>query len=391
MRASDKLTGDFMGRFTTTAALVALCAASMLRAEDTTTDPELAAIAKRQALATAQKAEYDADASKYTAQKAAADAKFSFVPQSGAEGKVTLGDGAGSIETNMLVSSAIGVAARLIVADVQAPSGTLLLAGDEAVTVDGFATFKAQVFGVDAALRGVMKPIPSTDSCEPPKAPPPPGFAPMVIGAAISAIAGAIRTDTEVRGFTSDLGSAVLVRAVAAKAPGQFVLPSQVISPDIKSDNLVVVSICKLQILRDAANAQIPAKPADDQKDHAAALAAAVGRYDTFLAGLTKPDDKGSIPLATAYKQSVLIPNGRNLLRVYVDKAGGSLLTRRNLWTALGANAVGVSGGLLVSYTMTDPMTGMILKADMLRCGTGLAGLREVRGDKDKPASCRPE
>ncbi len=65
-----------------------------------------------------------------------------------------------------------------------------------------------------------------------------------------------------------------------------------------------------------------------------------------------------------------------------VEKGGGSLLKRSNLWTALGAPTVGITGGLIVSYTLTEPRGGGFLQGGALVCRTALTNLRDVQSGR---------
>lgn len=85
-----------------------------------TAETEKAQSEARKAAADARKAEIEAEI-------ALEKARFSFLPQSPAEGKVTLGDGAGRAEAAMLTASAIGKAAEKIAEKADPPAGTILV------------------------------------------------------------------------------------------------------------------------------------------------------------------------------------------------------------------------------------------------------------------------
>jgi hypothetical protein len=362
-------------------------------AEDTQVDPEIATIEKRQKLAEAQKAEYDAKAAKAQVEQAAAQARFAFLPKPDADGKVTLGQGAGTIETNLLLARAVQAVAHEIVNDPAIGSGTIILAGDEELNFDQLTTFRVQTSGIAQALQQALGAMPNVTSCNPPLGGlPAPGAAPLAIGIAslVSTAAGALKSDTELQGVSADTPNALLVRAVAAEKPNTFILPSLLTRIDINSRDATIVKLCQLQVAANQARTAIPTKPttAADKKK-ASDLTAAVKLYDDYVAGLIKPDDKGNVPLVQIYRQSKLEPAlSKNVLRVFVDKAGGSLLTRRNLWTSLGARAIGVSGGLLASYTIFAPDTGMVVSAATYRCTTKLAGLRQIQGETAIASKC---
>jgi hypothetical protein len=66
------------------------------------------------------------------------------------------------------------------------------------------------------------------------------------------------------------------------------------------------------------------------------------------------------------------------ILRVHVDKAGGSLVHRTNIGTFLGVDPLRVTGGLIASYDVTDPSSGRVAYTDILVCRTSLSRLRPI-------------
>ena len=55
------------------------------------------------------------------------------------------------------------------------------------------------------------------------------------------------------------------------------------------------------------------------------------------------------------------------------------MLKRTNLLTAFGAETAFVSGGLVSSYQLTNPMTGVLIKAGIVTCRTTLTSLKRVQ------------
>lgn len=94
---------------------------------------------------------------------------------------------------------------------------------------------------------------------------------------------------------------------------------------------------------------------------------------------MTTPDDKGVVPIVQAARYANLLGDERRVLRVNVDETGGSVVNTKNIATTFGVDPVKVSGGLLVSYTLTDPNMGRVLAGNVLHCRTTLASLRRVQ------------
>lgn len=329
---------------------------------------------ERIAEADARKAEAEAQQARLAADKARTDAA---IPQSGAEGKATLAAGAGTIEAAMLVADAMRAAAdsiwKRVGADV--PGGTILLSGNESLSTDAYAGFRAEAAGLEAQFAHALgRPLPAglcSGGGE--------EFAPAA-GLAVSAIAGMLKSDVEVAGVTTSLGSSHLARALMEKAGGRFRVPAYALATTPSADNPVQIALCRLRAARALAEKATPSP----------AVKAVADRYDTFFARITQPDGTGAVPLATILRQSMLVPAGARVLRVVADAEGGSVLTRRNLWTALGASAVGVTGGVVASYTLSNPANGLLLAAGTLRCGTNLAAIRDIHRGRATPATCQP-
>jgi len=94
---------------------------------------------------------------------------------------------------------------------------------------------------------------------------------------------------------------------------------------------------------------------------------------------MTTPAADGSMRLATALRQSRLMRNANNLvLRVEVNRAGGTMITVKNLWTAVGLPAIRLSGGVIASYSLTDRTNGTVRLSGTVVCRTELTGLRSA-------------
>lgn len=330
-------------------------------------DPELARIEAETKLEEA-KAERD---------KAAAE-RIKALGLPSVEGKTALGTGAGEMEATILSTDALRVAAGAISAKLGTES-YIVLAGDEALDLGRAGAVRTEVDAIRAIFlnAGVSAPTGPRSAV---------GASAVV--AAISAAAGLLRPDTEVTALNLQaISHRALATAVAARLGIKAILPAAAIGalppedpfgPEAWEDKSLLQAFNSLGLYRDAAMKKWPAnpaKPTDEQKR----VMAAVARYDSFFARMTAADDKGSVPIAAAVRLSHMMRNKPKVLRLHVDKAGGSLINSKNLFTMLGVDPVKVSGGLVASYMVTDPEDGSVRGGDILTCRTSISGLRAIQ------------
>ena len=286
------------------------------------------------------------------------------------EGKTTLNQGGGAIEALILATDAIDAAAREIAESaerVSSPSNVfLILAGDEQVD-----------FGIAAAIRAETKAFARIfDAFGPPGSLPIGAVAESVAGpiAAISAIAGLLRTETQITAVDlSAISHRVLATAVAGRLIGKAILPGA--ATTTLAPGPLAEEVMGLAARRDRLIAAAPKLPAEA----AESLKASLARFDSFFARITSPDATGRVLLAQAARLEQLLSDMPLMLRIFVEKAGGSLINRTNLWTFFGRDPVRVSGGLVASFTITDPTTGRVLAAEVLNCRTRLASLKRIQ------------
>lgn len=122
-------------------------------------------------------------------------------------------------------------------------------------------------------------------------------------------------------------------------------------------------------------------------------------RHDAI--GLKSPDGKTTLDANAGKAEAAMLNAGSInaaskpiqtqdplLRRLYVENAGGGLLAWSAIWTALGAHAVGLTGGLLVSYRNSDPKTGQIQTSDVLVCRTTLIKMRSIQAGRKGELAC---
>ena len=230
---------------------------------------------------------------------------------------------------------------------------------------------------------------------KPPTGPIAGGLAPAVLTAGISALMGAMKTDVDFTGITLTSGDAILLRTVAgqlkisdqsvpvyvpaiaslARGPGRAVL-KRLTDLDAKLNELVKLQ-SDLGALTSHANG-LAAEAGDKTplaatygaivKDIALARApldAFVTAQQAWLAALS--DTSKGKPIAQIAAEQAEIgciqADGGLLVRVNADAFGGSVFTRRNLWTTFGGTPIFVSAGGVVSFSFSDLQDGAFINS----------------------------
>lgn len=378
--------------------LVAIPAAGLGQA---TPDPNEAVDAEKARLE-AETARINAEAARINAEAARDRARIEALNLPSFEGSTTLGEGVGAMEATMLSSHAVQEAAVTIGGWVeQSDRPVIVLAGDEALDFSRSSAIDTEISAIDrqfdqvleaerAARRGNDRFFAAVS--------------PTAIISAVTAAAGLLRSNTDVTAVDLPaLSNRVLATAVAAELDNAIV-PSGAIGPiDVEQGLLarLVELSNKRALVQDALDAIRPSNPpTESQKARMAPLRAALTRFDSFAARVTTADANGNVPIVQADRLSGIWARRPRVLRVYVDKAGGSLITRTNLLTTLGiSHPVRVSGGMVASFMLTDPATGDVLTAGTITCRTTVSRLSWVqrgewgnrRNRQQEGADCSPD
>lgn len=344
-------------------------------------DPN-AATAAETARLTSETALINARAAQQSAEAALTKAKIDALGLPSFNGTTTLGSGAGGIEATILATAALNKAAEYISLrkpPLRAASGYLVLSGEESARFDVLGTVRAQLDGLRQAFSNAD--IKTKAS--------PNRLAPTMAVAAISAVAGLLRAETTVSGIDiSALTPRALATATTQRLGNAYLLSAPTFPADETLDNTkdwadqtILQRIDTLSSLReDAVTARkaLPEKPVGAQAVKAARLDTAVSRFDAFLTKVTTPDEKGVVTIAEAARQERLKGKIGSILRVNVDKAGGSIINTKNIATTFGVDPVKISGALIASYLYTDPADGRVQSAGVIFCRTTLTALRHV-------------
>jgi hypothetical protein len=379
-----------------TTALLAICLAAVPAVALAQNDPN-AATAADTARLTADTARINAEAGRINAEAARDQARIAALHLPSFQGTTTLNAGAGAMEAAILTSHTVMGAAAIIKDAVdraypQTSSTTepiIVLAGDEVLDFGRVGAINAEMDAIHAEFLRLL----AIDRAAHHRRPPSisraeAGGSATAIISAVTAAAGLLRSDTEVTALDiTAISNRVLATAVATHIGARAILPAAAIgSIDDPPSNggwqdmrvlQKLNGLMAMRILVEAARDRIPDASKPTQ---AAPYTAILSRFDAFVTRVTTADANGGVPIVQAARLSSLWSLRPRVLRVYVDKAGGSLIRTTNIVTTLALDSpVRVTGGLIATYTLTDPSSGSVLAGGIITCRTAMSRLREVQ------------
>lgn len=323
-------------------------------------------------------------AARYQAQAALEQARLAPLTGLAGEGKVSLGDGAGSLESWILASSAVSAAARDIVLSLPAEIKVVVLAGDESFNLRLLQSLRLEVAGLQSQLDDANDAV--IGKCTPPRRSD--RGAPIV--PILGAVAGLLRSDVDLRGVKVEASDRLLSTAVVKALGPRAIIPSALQSPPLSStltDDVALMDRTAREAIEARACLGRIEKPNELQKANMSSLDAVLTRFRTFKTTVTTSDANGRSPFSDALVLLAIEAQNPIVLRVHLDKAGGTLETHKNLLTAFGMPPVRVTGGLVASFIATAPSTGIPVAAGVVACRTGKLPLTEVHAQV-VPASC---
>lgn len=310
------------------------------------------------------------------------------------EGKTTLeGDAAGEMEANMLAMQAMRAAAVQIKRDLSGVDCTkrrgesgregpcfLVLAGNEQADFSQIGSIQAEMEAIETLyLRAGVKAGPGTGFESVKGAP----FALESLGGAVAianAIAGLLRSETTISAASvTAIDEPALATEVAGELGALAALPGAAVGPTDRNWPMLR-RFDKLAQLRTRADEMLAAERSRKKPDAAAIkrVEAANARYDRFFETVTDPGTAGVVPILRAARLESLLAANPYILRIHVQKAGGSLINRSNIGTFFGADPLRVTGGLIARYSATDPNSGTVAYKKILVCRTGLSRLGPI-------------
>lgn len=307
------------------------------------------------------------------------------------EGKTELEGEAGKLEGWMLASATLGVAAARIDTEVQtwlagnnAAGPIILLDADDILDLRVGELLRAEIQSQTDAYDSAM--IKAKCSNAPVR-----GAAAAAIIPAIGTILSLLKTDTKMSGFSFDTAEGALINALAGQGGGRYVIPADLAAPGAGGTTLA--KLTAFTGLRDAAETcriEIEAAAGDDAKAKKAAavrlapLVVLAARSQTWLDAASERKDGKPSRIELAMTADTLLASSPSpyILRLRVEKAGGSLLQRSNLFTMLGAPAVGITGGTVVSWRMSTASDGITRTGGILVCRTKLTNLNAIHAGR---------
>lgn len=304
-------------------------------------------------------------------------------------GTVTANPGSLVIESWLLTSTAIESTAKAIeeaVDDDAKLRRVLVVAGTEQLDFSQAAMMQLEIEALTKRLETVCK-------CSAPKARP--GTATMNSIPAVAlfgTIAGLLKSDTELTAIDQSVDAKLLAAAVALRL--NAILPSTAVAADPKG--VLITAFERLVNVADEAQAVLNrleglGNPSAADTVQKGRLAALLERYDAFYGRVTTANAAGAVPIVVAARLQNLSKDNPYILRVNTEKAGGTLVKRTNVLTALGAESVFITAGLVSSYQLTDPVTGQVRKAGVITCRTTLTTLKRVQSGSWKNAGSQQQ
>ena len=354
---------------------VLFATASFAEDPPTATEQETARLAQQTALLTAQ-------ANLATAKAALDQAKVKALGLPEFKNETTLDPGGGVIEANMLASRAVRAAANHIKLSSKCTNAIdglsyLMLTPLEKFDVNAPIFVQLHAGAIQAQLRQALDLRADTRVAS---------LGAGAILGIVQAAASLFANETKVSGIDlPSINDAALIMATAGSLCGKGIVPSASMGMIDLEHSTIINKLSELQTLvLTAADARrrIPDDGKDEHKRKAAALEAAMTSYDGFITKIGTVDSEGQSPLSQALLIERYPIEKTYIVRIAVNKAGGSIINSKNLWTTLGVDPVKVSGGLVVSYSITKADTGAVETSETFTCQTSLASIRKIQNGR---------
>lgn len=371
------------------------------RAGSAPTPDELTAVQTAKELADARRALAEARRAQSDAELAAFKASLGEVPASGLSGTVQE-QGAGGLEAALLAMTAVREASGTIGARIRAllpnESRVLAMAAGDVPTFQHMMAYDSEVALIHSVLEDAVA---AADTTQPIRAGAPVLGAAGFLLDATSKLLSFFRTDYTVQGIALTLEDAVAVHEVAGNlaeaSHGKALLVSvpAIYDPSALTSRaqFFIDDVKKLSGLRakgDAHVARLEARIAADKargrrasEEHELLvdLKGAVALMDSWYARLRAPDNQGTATLVQVIKEKAIGASldGGYLLVVKVQKSGGGVMTKKNLWTFFGEMPLYHMGGAAVSYSLIDGTTGFVRSSGVVPVHGGFVKSKALR------------
>jgi len=175
-----------------------------------------------------------------------------------------------------------------------------------------------------------------------------------------------------------------------ANKPGAYIRQDALLAAEPSASNPVVRRLDRVAACEVDLHSEIKRlTPKKQSAAQVAEMTRAVARIEAFNSRITTATADGKVPLATVLKQSVLEDSSSPyVLRTKVNRAGGTMLKRKNLLTAIGAPPFTLSGGIIADYILSDRTSGVVVKAGSVVCRTRLTGLHAAMRLRERDIIC---
>lgn len=293
--------------------------------------------------------------------------------------KTTLGANAGEIEGMMLAvplltSAASKLNEEIKSAGLQPSDKNILLLEAESINLSLPGTIRTQINLFTEEFKAYC----SGATDEQPGVRLLPNFSDNVDTAIAAAITAGPDVNTEIRSYTYKPSEQMLAN----------ILKSQLIGNWGRLEDVLAISpeaplLTDWKVLRDTRKNREKACEATPRGK------LVLSRFDDLDVKYSKPGDKGEPSLIEhATRIDALMKGEAKVLRVHVEKAGGSIINETNLLTRLGLPAVRVSGAAIIGFRLFNPANGEVLGSGknrisgMLVCSTPRKTLGAVQARK---------
>ena len=264
-------------------------------------------------------------------------------------GSTKLGENGGEIEGWMIAAPLLESAAKKIKASIDSNAKGILLVGDESPNLGLAASISTQAARLSQRFDGVCPSIQKGVT-----------WMSGPVGTAIAAaISGAPKPSTSIEGFTLAPGDQALINAINNAMHGKWSRLDDVVMTS--TDTPLQRSWSDLRSKRN-----IFAQTKCAESDRGKAIIAEFDALETQLLSM------GETGLPSLFDQALRIEaalrTGPNVLRVNIEKAGGSVINTDNIWTRLGVPAVSLTGAVVVGYRLITPATGTSTHGGLIVC-----------------------
>lgn len=318
-----------------------------------------------------------------------------------AAGENTVGEGAGGIEGHMLAAAMASKAAGLILADTAIAGDVVLLSGTETFSLGDSYQANRQLTLLESETRRFVTQVAGTRCILPgskvaPQAVDPGTKSVTAIPLAqpekkfdfqVSDALGAFRTSSSFSPVSVTLGPQLFKNVLLAKpkAGVTWVIPGDLNQPT-GGEELLKTFTGVRESLIPFADGKCDGTDAAIKKEAATLLARADG-LAASKEGAPSLLDRAVVARSMLSSGSGTPDKVLKVLRVDVDRAGGTLVSSSNVFTTLGIPGVTIRGGLVVTYRLTDPVNGQRHSAGTIICRVPQKLLKRITSEAIDPKS----